>query len=200
MARYKGPKCRLCRREGTKLYLKGTKCESEKCTINKRNYAPGQHGTSRRRLSDFGIQLREKQKAKRIYGLLEGQFRNYVEYALKSKGVSGEVLLQQLERRLDNVVYRSGFAVSRPQARQLVRSGYFKVNNEIQTVPSTQIGIGDTVTPVKFEKLQLREGFVLPEWLDVNVKQREVKLSRYPVLDELNEAVNVQLIIEYYSR
>src|SRR3989344_4513398 len=122
MARYKDAKCRLCRREGVKLYLKGARCESEKCAVTRRQQAPGQHGTSRRRLSDYGVQMREKQKAKRIYGILEKQFKNYVDQALKTKGVTGETLMQKLESRLDNMVYRSGFAVSRAQARQLIRS------------------------------------------------------------------------------
>ena len=148
MAVNNGPKCRLCRREGVKLYLKGTRCESEKCAINKRHQAPGQHGTSRRRLSEYGVQLREKQKAKRVYGILEKQFKKYVREALKTKGVTGEALMQKLETRLDNMVYRSGFAVSRAQARQMIRSGFFIM----------------------------------------------------PSLDMLNESLNVQLIIEFYSR
>jgi len=127
MARYKGPKCRLCRREGVKLYLKGARCESEKCAVSKRHQAPGQHGTSRKRLSEYGVQMREKQKAKRIYGILEKQFKLYVDEALKTKGVTGETLTRKLESRLDNVVYRSGFSVSRSQARQFIRNGLFLV-------------------------------------------------------------------------
>lgn len=183
-----------------KLYLKGTRCESEKCAVVKRNFAPGQHGTSRRRLSNFGIQLREKQKVKRIYGVLERQFRNYVEDALKTKGISGEILVQTLETRLDNMVYRSGFAVSRAQARQFIRSGFFMVNNEVVTVPSYAIKEGDIIKPVSFEKIQLREGFVLPEWIEANVKERYIKLIRLPKLDEVSENINIQLIIEFYSR
>lgn len=201
MARYKGPKCKLCRREGVKLYLKGSRCDSEKCAINKKNYAPGQHGSlRRRRQSDYGKQLREKQKVKRIYGLLEKQFRKYVDNALRAKGVSGEILMQQLETRLDNVVYRSGFAVSRAQSRQLVRSGFFTVNDKVVTLPSFKISAGDVVKPVSFEKIHLREGFMLPEWLKANVKERFVKFDRLPTLDEVSEDISVQLIIEFYSR
>jgi len=200
MARYKGPKCKLCRREGEKLYLKGARCHSEKCAINKRNYAPGQHGTSRSRLSDFGKQLREKQKAKRIYGILEKQFRIYIDRALQTKGVTGEELLKNLETRLDNMVYRSGFSVSRAQARQLIRSGFFAVNDNVITKPSYQTRIGDIIKPVEFGKIHLREGFVLPEWLEANVKEKYVKFVKLPTLEEAIENVDVQLIIEYYSR
>lgn len=202
MARYKGPKCRLCRREGEKLYLKGARCHSEKCAINRRNYAPGQHGNSRRRrrLSDYGKQLREKQKAKRIYGILERQFKTYVEKALKAKGVTGESLVRNLETRLDNMVYRSGFAVSRAQARQFIRSGYFEVSGEKATTPSMQLKVGDVIKPVEFEKIHLREGFVLPDWLEANVSEKYVKFVRLPTLEDTLENINVQLIIEYYSR
>ena len=199
MARYKGPKCRLCRREGMKLYLKGARCESEKCAITKRNYAPGQHGTSRKRLSQFGIQMREKQKVKRMYGVLEKQFRRYVDKALKAKGVSGEVLMQNLETRLDNMVYRSGFAVSRAQARQFIRSGFFKVNDKEVRIPSYQVKVGDIIKPVDFGKLHLREGIVLPEWIEANVKEKYVKFTKLPELEAVSENINVQLIIEYYS-
>lgn len=200
MARYKGPKCRQCRREGTKLYLKGARCETDKCAITKRNYAPGQHGTSRKRLSGFGIQLREKQKVKRTYGLLEKQFRIYVDKALNTKGVSGMILMQQLETRFDNMVYRSGFAVSRAQARQFIRSGFFTLNGKVVTIPSLQTKVGDSISPVSFEKIHPREGFVMPDWMNANVKEKSVKLARLPELEEVTEGVNVQLIIEYYSR
>ncbi len=200
MARNSGPKCRLCRREGVKLYLKGSRCESEKCGITKRNYAPGQHGNSRRRVSDYGVQLREKQKVKRIYGLLERQFGKYVAEALNAKGVSGEVLMRNLETRLDNMVYRSGFAVSRAQARQLIRSGFFMINDQIVRIPSLHVKVGDIIKPVSFEKIHLREGIVLPDWLEANVKERQVKFTKLPALSDLSENINVQLIIEYYSR
>ena len=200
MARYAGPKCRLCRREGVKLYLKGAKCESEKCPMNKRPQAPGQHGTSRRALSEYGRQLREKQKAKRIYGILERQFKKYVNESLKAKGVSGDVLVQKLESRLDNLVYRSGFAVSRAQARQLVRGGFFQVNNETVKAPSQQLKVGDIIKPISFEKLHLREGFVLPEWLEANVKEKCVKYAKLPTLEDTQGIFDIQSIIESYSR
>lgn len=200
MSKYLGPKCKLCRRENTRLFLKGTRCDTDKCAITKKRQCPGQHGTRRGRLSEYGIQLREKQKAKRIYGLLEKQFRIYIEEALKSKGVTGEILLQKLEARLDNIVYRSGFAVSRSQARQLIHSGVFLLNGKVVTIPSIQVKIGDIVKPVDFKKVHLREGFVLPTWIEANVKEKYVKLSKLPKLDEAIESVNVSLIIEFYSR
>ena len=200
MARYHGPKCRLCRREGTKLYLKGTRCESDKCALSKRQQAPGQHGTSRTKLSGYGIQLREKQKAKRTYGILEKQFKRYVSAAMKQQGVTGEILLQSIESRFDNMVYRSGFAVSRAQARQFIRSGFFTLNGKKNNVPSTSVKVADIIKPVNFEKIQLRQGFVLPEWLSANVKDKFVKLERLPVLSEISGDINIQLIVEYYSR
>src|SRR5580765_6066874 len=147
MARYKGPVCRLCRREGMKLFLKGTKCFSDKCPIEKRNFAPGQHGKDRKtKVVGYGLQLREKQKAKRIYFTQEGQFRNYFEKAARKPGVTGELLLQQLERRLDNVVYRLGFAQSRRQARQLVRHGHVLVNGKKVNIPSYQVNVGEEIS------------------------------------------------------
>jgi small subunit ribosomal protein S4 len=144
--------------------------------------------------------LREKQKAKRIYGVLEKQFKKYVEMALKATGITSEKLIQKLESRLDNMVYRSGFAVSRPQARQYIRSGFFTLNGEKATIPSMTVKVGDVLKPVSFDKIQLREGFSLPEWMEANVKERFVKLNRLPTLEEISEGLNVQLIIEYYSR
>ncbi len=200
MARYHDAKCRLCRREGVKLYLKGARCESDKCAIAKKAQAPGQHGTSRRALSEYGKQLREKQKAKRIYGVLEKQFKNYVSGALKAKGISGENLTQKLESRLDNMVYRSGFAVSRAQARQFIRRGLFTVNNREVTIPSYTLKVGDVIKPVSFEKIHLREGFVMPEWLEANTKDKYVKYSRFPSQEESVEKIDIQSIIEFYSR
>ncbi|MCA9308208.1 30S ribosomal protein S4, partial [candidate division WWE3 bacterium] len=197
---YNGPKCRLCRREGEKLYLKGARCESEKCAMNRRPQAPGQHGNSRSKLTSFGQQLREKQKAKKIYGVLEKTFRIYVDKAMRSNDVTGQVLMQTLESRFDNMVYRSGFAVSRAQARQFIRSGLFTINGKVNTIPSTQLRVGDTLKPLDFNKIHLREGFSLPEWLLANVKDRYVQYERAPLLDELSDNVNVQLIVEYYSR
>lgn len=200
MARYIDAKCRLCRREGLKLNLKGKKCESEKCPFEKRPQAPGQHGLSRKPLSEYGRQLREKQKAKRLYGVLERQFRNYVRETLKTKGVSGTVLIQKLESRLDNLVYRSGFAVSRAQARQNVRRGLFTINDKKATIPSMQVKVGDIIKPVAFEKIHLREGFVMPDWLEANLKEKYIKYVRFPAEDDLQERVDIQLIIEFYSR
>jgi len=201
MARYTGPKCRLCRREGIKLYLKGSRCESEKCAMEKRSFAPGQHGNlRRRRLSPYGLQFREKQKAKRIYGILERQFKKYVNDSLRARGVTGEALLIHLESRFDNLVYRSGFATSRSQARQMIRSGLFMINDRVVTIPSFQVRKDDVIRPVDFEKVHLREGFILPEWLKANVKEKYVSVDRLPSLEDLGEAFNIQLIVDFYSR
>lgn len=200
MAKYTGPKCRLCRRLGMKLYLKGARCEGEKCTFLKRSQAPGQHGTSRRRPSEYSTQLAEKQKAKRTYGVLERQFRKYVQAALASRGVSGEVLMQTLETRFDNMVYRSGFAVSRNQARQFIRSGFFMINGKVETIPSMRVKVSDVIKPVNFEQIHLRAGFVLPEWISANVKEKLVTLERLPVLEDWGGNIDMQLIIEFYSR
>ena len=200
MSRYTGAKCRLCRREGTKLYLKGIRCEGEKCSISKRQQAPGQHGTSRRRLSNYGVQLREKQKAKRIYGILERQFKNYVGKAMKAKGVTGEQLLRELELRFDNMVYRSGFAVSRSQARQNIRRGLFMINGKVCDMPSRQFRLSDVLKPIDFEKVSPREGFTLPEWLSANIKEKSIKVDRLPVVEDLPSDFNVQMIVEFYSR
>lgn len=201
VARYTGPKCRLCRREGVKLYLKGSRCESEKCAMNKRPYAPGQHGNKRKkRLSSYGLQFREKQRAKRIYAVLERQFKKYVKSALKAKGITGEILLQQLESRFDNLVYRSGFATSRSQSRQMIRSGFFMLNDKVVTIPSVQLKPGDIIKPVSFEKVYLREGFILPDWLKANVKEKYVTVEKLPATEDLADSVNVQLIVEFYSR
>lgn len=183
-----------------RLYLKGTRCESEKCAITRRQRAPGQHGTSRKKLSQYGLQLREKQKAKRIYGVLERQFRRYIEAALKKEGVTGEFLMQKLETRFDNMVYRSGFALSRAQARQLIRSNFFTLNGLEVNIPSRQLVVGDVIKPVEFGRLQPREGFILGEWLSVNVKEKSVRLDRFPLLSDLPGDINIQLIVEYYSR
>ncbi len=146
MARYTGPSCRLCRREGEKLYLKGDRCYTDKCALTKRSYAPGQHGTSRKKLSNYGLQLREKQKAKRYYGLLESQFRKYFEMADRKTGITGENLLSILESRLDNVVFRLGFASSRKEARQLVQHGHFTINGKKVDIPSYLVSVGEVIT------------------------------------------------------
>ena len=196
MARYTGPKHKLARREGVNVLDK-----SSASLARRLNIPPGQHARKRkRRLSEFGVQLREKQKAKRIYGILEKQFKNYVNKALSSKGVSGEILMQLLESRLDNMVYRSGFAVSRAQARQFIRRGLFNVNDREVNIPSRTLKIGDVIKPISFEKIHLREGIVLPEWLEANIKERYVKYSRLPMPEDTQEKVDVQAIIEFYSR
>lgn len=200
MARITGPKCRLCRRAGEKLYLKGPKCYSDKCPLEKRSYAPGQHGGRRRRMPEYGEQLREKQKAKWIYGLLERQFKRYVGEAMEAEGIAGETLYQLLESRLDNLVYRSGFALSRAQARQMVRAGVFSVNDSLVRTPSYRVRAGDIIKPVDFSKVHLREGFILPEWLNANVKEKYVEFVRLPTLEDFAENYEVQQIIEFYSR
>lgn len=200
MARTTGPKCKLCRREGTKLYLKGDRCETEKCALTRRQTKPGQHGARRSSTTQYGTQLREKQKLKRIYGVLEKQFGLYVSKAFKSKGIASESLVQILESRLDNVVYRCGFATSRSEARQLIRRGLFKLNGHTADIPSILVRAGDTLTPISFEKLHLKQGYTIPSWLNPNVKEKYVKIDRLPAGDELKQPVNTQLIVEYYSR
>lgn len=204
MARYTGPKCRLCRREGVKLYLKGARCESEKCAITRRQKLPGQHGSKRRRRqSGYELQLREKQKAKRIYGVLEKQFSNYVRQALSEKEVTGEVLMQMLELRLDSVIYRVGLAASRAQARQLIRFGYFAVNGKKVTIPSYFLKAGDEVTTIDLDRITVRELIKTPEWLSLNKDERTVKVVSLPdhaLLEAFNMEVNPQLIVEFYSR
>ena len=209
MARYKDAVCRLCRREGMKLFLKGQKCFSEKCPIEKRNFAPGQHGKDRRpKVAGYGLQLREKQKAKRIYFTLEKQFRNYFEKAAKAKGVTGEQLLQQLERRLDNVVYRLGFGASRRQARQLVRHGHIAVNGKKVNIPSYQVSVGEEIAVREHSrKLVVIEGaqeFTSHQpavsWLEVDREALKGKVSALPKRENINLPVNEQLIVELYSK
>ena len=209
MARYKDAVCRLCRREGMKLFLKGSKCFSEKCPIEKRNFAPGQHGKDRRpKVAGYGLQLREKQKAKRIYFTLEKQFRNYFEKAAKAKGVTGERLLQQLERRLDNVVYRLGFGSSRRQARQLVRHGHIAVNSRKVNIPSYQVNVNDEITVREnSRKLVVIEGaqeFTSHQpavsWLEVDRENFKGRVAALPKRENINLPVNEQLIVELYSK
>jgi len=209
LARYTGAVCRLCRREGLKLFLKGAKCFSEKCPVEKRNFAPGQHGKDRKaKVVGYGLQLREKQKTKRIYFTLEQQFRNYFERAARKPGVTGELLLQQLERRLDNVVYRLGFATSRPQARQLVRHGHIQVNGRKVNIPSYQVSPGEEVglgersrnLPVMQGLREQASHLSVAPWLEVdrdNVKGRIVAL---PKREDINLPINEQLIVELYSK
>ncbi|MCL6596746.1 MAG: 30S ribosomal protein S4 [Firmicutes bacterium] len=208
MARYTGPVCRICRREGVKLFLKGERCYT-KCPLNhKKIYPPGQHGQIRKKLSEYGLELREKQKARRMYGVLDAQFRRYVEAAQRSRGVTGEVLLQTLERRLDNVVYRAGLASSRPEARQLVRHGHFAVNGRKVSIPSYQLRPGDVVQVrpksremVRLQQLQeVARTRPTPPWLSYNPDQWEVTVVRLPERSEVDAPVEEHLIVELYSR
>jgi small subunit ribosomal protein S4 len=209
MARYTGAVCRLCRREGMKLFLKGAKCFSEKCAIEKRNFAPGQHGKDRKaKIVGYGLQLREKQKTKRIYFTLEKQFRNYFEKAARAQGVTGDILLQQLERRLDNVAYRMGIATSRRQARQLVRHGHVLVNGKKVNIPSYQVSVGDEIAVrEKSTKLGVIEGAMefsghqtAPNWLAIDREKRSGKVNSLPKREDINLPVNEQLIVELYSK
>ena len=209
MARYTGPVCRLCRREGMKLFLKGTRCFSEKCAIEKRNFPPGQHGRDRKaKIVGYGLQLREKQKAKRIYFTLESQFRRYYEKASTTTGVTGELLLQQLERRLDNVAYRLGYAVSRRQARQIVRHGHVEVNGRKVNIPSFQVSIGDVIkvrtNASKFAVIESSREFAshqpAPAWLEVNAAELSGRIVGLPKREDIQLPVNEQLIVELYSK
>jgi small subunit ribosomal protein S4 len=209
MARYIGPVCRLCRREGMKLFLKGERCYTDKCAIEKRNVPPGQHGRSRKaKMVGYGVQLREKQKVKRTYGVLENQFRRYFEAADRQKGVTGELLLQMLERRLDNVVYRLGFATSRPQARQLVRHGHFTVNGKKVDIPSYAVRAGDTIAvrgtsvenPTIQHAMEEVKGRGVPEWLMLDTGAVSARISQLPTRAQINLPVQEQLIVELYSK
>lgn len=206
MARYTGPSCKLCRREGTKLYLKGDRCYTDKCAITRRAYAPGQHGQSRKKIGNYGMQLREKQKAKRIYGLLEAQFRKTYEAAVKIKGKTGENLLILLERRIDNVVYRLGFAGSRAEARQLVRHGHFTVNGTKVNIPSYVVKPGEIIT-VKSKSTQSDKFKAIaevatnvPKWLTVDKDKMEGQVIALPQREDIDIPVNETLIVELYSR
>jgi small subunit ribosomal protein S4 len=208
MARYKDAVCRLCRREGMKLYLKGDRCYTPKCAIDRRGYAPGQHGQMRRKPSEYGLQLREKQKARRIYGVLERQFRNYYEKAVGQKGVTGENLLRLLETRLDNVVFRMGFASSRPQARQLVRYGHVQVNGKRVTIPSYQVKEKDVVAIREnsrslgsFKEVSEQGASkVVPEWLSVNFETLTGEITYMPKREDMDIPIQEHLIVELYSK
>ncbi len=209
MARYRGPVCRLCRREGEKLFLKGERCSTEKCAIERRAYAPGDHGRDRRlRVTNYGMQLRAKQKARRIYGIMERQFRNYFHEAARMTGVTGENLLQILETRLDNLVYRLGFAPSRPAARQLVLHGHFLVNGKKASVPSYRVRPGDVVSvqdgsrnlKLILETLEIRGGRDVPDWLEANPKTMKGRLLRIPSRDLIPTTIQENLIVELYSK
>ena len=206
MARYTGASCRQCRREGMKLFLKGDRCYTDKCAIVKRNYAPGQHGQGRKKVSNYGLQLREKQKVKRIYGVLETQFRNLYERAEKMTGKTGENLLSLLERRLDNVVYRLGFASTRRQARQLVNHGHFLVNGVKTDIPSYRVNVGDVIEVrerslnLAVIKEALENKVATPAFVEVDTNKLTGKLTRLPERSELNSEINESLIVEYYNR
>lgn len=208
MARYTGPSCRLCRREGSELFLKGERCYTDKCAIKRRSYPPGQHGQGRIKVSDYGVQLREKQKVRRIYGILENQFRGYFETADRMKGVTGENLLFLLERRLDNVVYRLGFATSRDEARQLVRHSHFTLNGRKANIPSMQVKAGDVIQlreksrkiAVIGESLEavVRRG--IPQWLELDKDAFKGTVKTSPVREDITMPIQEQLIVELYSK
>jgi small subunit ribosomal protein S4 len=209
MARYINAVCRLCRREGEKLFLKGTKCFTEKCPVSRRAYAPGQHGQSKRtKLSNYGLQLREKQKVRRMYGVLERQFRRYFALASKSKGVTGKVLLQLLERRLDNVVFRLGLAISRSQARQIVRHNQIYINSKRVNIPSYLVNKDDTVQLKVKEKalakikenLEVSKDRSVPGWLEFKAAELSGKVVRLPEKEDIQQQIQEQLIVELYSK
>ena len=209
MARYKDAVCRLCRREGIKLFLKGTKCFSDKCPIEKRNFAPGQHGKDRKaKIVGYGLQLREKQKAKRIYFTQEGQFRNYFEKAARTKGVTGELLLQQLERRLDSVVLRMGLGISRRQARQLVRHGHISVNGRKVNIPSYQVAVGEEIAireasrklPILEQAKEFAGHANPPNWIEIDRENFKGRITALPKREDIQLPVNEQLIVELYSK
>ncbi|HOM02978.1 MAG TPA: 30S ribosomal protein S4 [Acetivibrio sp.] len=208
MARYTDASCRLCRREGEKLYLKGERCTTNKCAVARRGYAPGQHGQNKKKLSEYGLQLREKQKAKRYYGLLESQFRKYFDMAVKKKGIAGENLLQILELRLDNVVYRMGLALSRPEARQLVRHGHFTVNGKRVNIPSYLVKLGDVIAVTEKSKSTAKmkdnkeyaAGKPKPQWLEYDAEEMSAKVVALPVREDIDLPLKESLIVELYSK
>ncbi len=209
MGRYTGAVCRLCRRQGEKLFLKGTRCQTEKCGVAKRAFPPGQHGQGRRqKLSNYGTQLKEKQKVKRIYGVLERQFRKYFEVASKTKGVTGKVLLQLLERRLDNVVFRMGLGTSRAQARQIVRHNFITVNSRRVNIPSFLVAKDDLVqikakdkAKIKIkDNLELSKDRTVPSWLEFSAEEMKAKVLRLPEKTDIQQTIQEQLIVELYSK
>jgi small subunit ribosomal protein S4 len=208
MARYTDASCRLCRREGEKLFLKGERCYTNKCSVSRRAYAPGQHGQSRKKLSEYGIQLREKQKARRYYGILEGQFRRYFDMAVQKKGITGENLLQILELRLDNAVYRMGLATSRPESRQLVRHGHFTVNGKKVDIPSYLIKVGDVIAISEKSKsspkiksiADIVGGKAAPKWIEIDADNMSGKVTALPSRDDIDLPLKESLIVELYSK
>ena len=208
MARYTGPSCKLCRREGTKLFLKGERCTSGKCAFDHRSTAPGQHGASRKKIEEYGKQLREKQKARRYYGVLEGQFKHYYELAEKKEGITGANLLIILESRLDNVVYRMGMAASRKEARQLVLHAHFTLNGKKVTIPSLLVKAGDVIAvkessrdSVKIKELaEAMQSAITPKWLDVDKTALSAKVLSLPAREDIDFEFEEQLIVELYSK
>ncbi len=208
MARYRDAVCRLCRREGIKLFLKGPRCMSDKCSFGRRSYIPGQHGKRRPKLTEYALQLREKQKVKRIYGILERQFKNYFRKASRAKGVTGEVLLQLLERRLDSVIFNLGLAVSRSQARQIIKHGHVRVNGRKVDIPSYLTKAGDTIKLIGKESFnnfisQVREMCkerAVPKWLELIDAKLEGRVARLPGRDDIGIPIKESLIIELYSK
>ena len=209
MARYTDPVCRLCRREGMKLFLKGDRCYTDKCAIERRNYPPGQHGQGRRRkVSEYAVQLREKQRLKRMYGLMESQFRKYFEMAEVSRDITGEVLLTLLERRLDNMVYRMGMATSRSEARQLIRHRHFSVNGRRVDIPSFLTKVGDQIVvrersrekDVFKRAIEISQRRGVPEWLELDAAAFAGKVKRLPAREELTMPINERLVVELYSK
>ena len=207
MATYREAKCRLCRREGGKLFLKGDKCYNGKCPFEKRPMAPGQHGLGRKKVSEYGKQLREKQKVKRIYGVQEGQFRAYYAKADRMKGITGENMLSLLERRLDNVIFRMGIGASRSQARQLVNHGHFLVNGKKVNIPSYIVRVGDVVTVKEnktsnkyFEAIKAMKVGVMPKWLEFNPEKLEGKILALPTREDIDSQISEHMIVELYSK
>jgi ribosomal protein S4, bacterial/organelle type len=208
MARYIDASCKLCRREGEKLFLKGERCYTNKCSVSRRVYAPGQHGQQKKKMSEYGLQLREKQKVRRFYGVLETQFRNYFAMAVQKKGVTGENLLKILESRLDNVVYRLGLSTSRPEARQLVRHGHFTVNGQKVNIPSMLLNPGDVIAiKDKFKGsskvksiVDIAGGKVVPKWLEFDAENLTGKVVSLPAREEIDLPIKEHLIVERYSR
>jgi small subunit ribosomal protein S4 len=208
VARYTEAVCRHCRREGLKLFLKGERCYTDKCAIERRNYPPGEHGQARPKFSEYSIQLREKQKLRRIYGVLEDQFRRYFQQADRTRGVTGETLLQLLERRLDNVVYRLGFSTSRAEARQLVRHGHFRVNGRKVDIPSFSVRAGDQISVRErsrkvtriVESLELAQRRGVPEWLEIQPESFTGKVKALPSRADMTMPINEKLVVELYSK
>lgn len=207
MAKYTDSKCRLCRREGAKLFLKGDRCYKQTCAFEKRATPPGQHGAGRKKVSEYGLQLREKQKTKRIYGVLEGQFKRYYEMADRMKGITGENMLSLLERRLDNVIYRMGIGASRAQSRQLVNHSHFAVNGKTVNIPSYMIKTGDVITVKEnrkdnkhFEEIKGMKVGTMPKWLEFDPEKLEGKILALPTREDIDSQIAEHMIVELYSK